>query len=80
LIKGPFGCGTMLAFTFSNGAKDKTLQFAQSLFQAGVIGFIAGAEPTRVRFLIPAGGVTHADIDEAAKIIEQVLQKINAYP
>lgn len=73
LIQGPFGIGSMIAFTpYGGEAKDVT-DFVHRLFNAGVIGFIAGSEPTRVRFLIPAGVITYKDIDEAIEIIEKTL-------
>ncbi|HRD56235.1 MAG TPA: aminotransferase class III-fold pyridoxal phosphate-dependent enzyme [Parachlamydiaceae bacterium] len=73
LIQGPFGIGTMIAFTPFHGDAVKTAEFIQKLFQNGVISFVAGANPTRVRFLIPADFITLQDIDEALKIVEETL-------
>ena len=73
LIKGPYGIGTMIAFTPFMGDNDKVMKFSYALFEAGVIGFVAGSYPTRLRFLLPAGGITLKDIDVASKIIEQTL-------
>ena len=75
LIHGPYGVGCMIAFTPFNGEAQRTTQFAKNLFDAGVLSFTAGANPTRIRFLIPAGAVTNEDIDKAAKIIEETLLK-----
>lgn len=72
-IAGPFGIGTMIAFTPFGGDYKKVCRFLQKLFDAGVIGFIAGQNPSRVRFLIPAGGITSEDIDKAMKIVEETL-------
>jgi 4-aminobutyrate aminotransferase-like enzyme len=73
LIQGPFGIGCMIAFTPYDGSSQKTINYVHRLFDAGVLSFIAGSNPTRVRFLIPAGAVTFEDIDQAVKIIEQTL-------
>ena len=75
LIQGPFGIGCMIAFTPYDGNVQKVTDFIHRLFDAGVIGFIAGSNPARIRFLIPAGAVTFEDIDAAMNIIEQTLLK-----
>ncbi|HEV8051773.1 MAG TPA: acetylornithine aminotransferase, partial [Parachlamydiaceae bacterium] len=73
LLQGPFGTGCMIAFTPYDGIAQKVTEFVQRLFTAGVMGFIAGSNPTRVRFLIPAGAITYEDIDKAMDIIEATL-------
>lgn len=77
LIQGPFGIGCMIAFTPFDGDAQRTTQFVHALFEAGVIGFVAGANPTRVRFLLPAGAVTFEDIDKATVIIENTLLQVD---
>jgi acetylornithine/N-succinyldiaminopimelate aminotransferase len=72
-IQGPYGIGAMIAFTLFNGDFKLVSQFVQDLFQAGVISFIAGNNPTRVRFLAPVGAMTVEAIDEVMKIVEMVL-------
>lgn len=73
LISGPFGIGAMVVFTPYDGDVNKTTNFLHRLFDAGLIGFIAGSSPVRVRLLIPAGVLTERDIDNAVKIIETTL-------
>lgn len=73
LIRGPYGMGGMVAFTPYDGTYDKTLDLAKRLFDAGVICFIAGENPTRIRFLLPAGAIGTRDIDIVAEIIEKTL-------
>lgn len=73
LIQGPFGTGCMIAFTPFDGNAQKVIDFVQRLFTAGVMGFIAGSNPTRVRFLVPGGAITNEDIDKAMEIIEATL-------
>lgn len=72
-IQGPFGLGTMIAFTPFDGNSQRTTRFVHALFEAGVMSFIAGTNPTRIRFLIPAGVVTTEDIDQVTKIIKETL-------
>jgi len=73
LISGPYGIGAMIAFTPFDGETKRTAQFAQDLFQAGVVTFIAGSNPTRIRFLPPVGALTTEDIDNVMKIVEKTL-------
>lgn len=76
LIQGPFGIGSMIAFTPFDGDTKKVTEFVQKLFQNGVISFIAGTNPTRVRFLIPADVITSNDINQAMQIVEQTLLEL----
>lgn len=73
LIRGPFGLGSMIVFTPYDGDAKRTSDFLNRLFDAGLIGFVAGSNPSRVRFLIPTGVIAEKDIDEAIKIIENTL-------
>jgi 4-aminobutyrate aminotransferase-like enzyme len=73
LIRGPYGIGGMLAFTPYNGDNNRVMRFSDSLFEAGVISFTAGGNPTRVRLLPPFGVMTEDDIDQVCMIIEKTL-------
>lgn len=73
LIQGPYGVGVMVAFTVFDGSAEKTKAFVRKLFENGVIAFVAGKRPMRVRFLIPVGAVREEDIVEVCKIIEKTL-------
>lgn len=75
LIEGPYGIGAMIAFTPFQGDHKKVLEFSHALFDAGVISFITGTKPTRIRFLIPAGTITKKDIETVLKIVEKTLSK-----
>lgn len=72
-VRGPYGIGAMVMFSPWGGGSDRVAQFVQNLFHAGVISFVAGTDPTRVRFLIPAGVMTFEDIDRVMEIVENVL-------
>jgi len=73
-VKGPFGFGAMVGFTYADGSSEKAKQFLLKLFDAGVIGFVSGKDPYRIRFLIPVGAVTLKNIDQACGIIEMTLK------
>jgi 4-aminobutyrate aminotransferase-like enzyme len=73
-IRGPYGIGAMVVFIPFDGDAKRVAQFVQDLFQAGVISFVAGSHPTRVRFLIPAGVLTLEDVDEVMRIVEAGLK------
>lgn len=72
-LTGPYGIGGMVAFTVFDGDPKKTVQFIKTLFDNGVIAFIAGTNPTRVRFLAPMGPITFRDIDNVCKIVDLTL-------
>lgn len=74
-IKGPWGIGAMIAFTPFKGESAKSIELAKGLFEDGLMSFIAGTNPTRIRFLIPAGVITKKDIDEAVVILEKTLAR-----
>ena len=75
LIEGPWGIGAMVGMTIYKGDATKSKDFTLQLFKNGVLSFIAGASPTRVRFLVPAGGVELEDIDKVCEIIETTLNE-----
>lgn len=75
-IHGPWGLGAMIAFTPFDGNPERATAFVKELFNEGVMGFIAGARPTRVRFLIPAAAIQEKDIAEVASIIEKTLARM----
>lgn len=75
-IEGPFGYGLMIACTPFNGDREKVTAFAKALFEEGLITYTAGINPTRLRFLVPPGGVTIDDIDQAAQILDKTLKKL----
>jgi acetylornithine/N-succinyldiaminopimelate aminotransferase len=76
-LEGPFGHGLMIACTPFKGDYAKVYALARSLYEAGLICFVAGTNPTRIRFLMPAGSVSLDDIDQAALIFETTLRAAN---
>lgn len=72
-LKGPWGIGAMVAMTVFDGDEAKTKAFTFKLFELGLMSFMAGASPARVRFLMPILSVTEQDIDQACAIIDRAL-------
>lgn len=71
---GPWGIGGMLAFSVHDGSEEKSKRFLLDLYEAGVIAFLAGSKPTRIRMLPPFGAIKESQVDEVCRIIESVLQ------
>jgi len=72
-ISGPFGEGALIAFTPFDGSDATAKKLLTALFDTGVISFLCGANPTRLRFLPPVGAVSDEQLDQTCKILEQVL-------
>lgn len=73
LLSGPYGEGIMVAITVLDGSAEQAKAFVLKLFEKGVLSYIAGKQPTRVRFLIPIGAIENSHIIEVCKIIENTL-------
>jgi acetylornithine aminotransferase len=71
-LSGPFGIGLMIGMTPFGGDEKKVIELSQTLFEKGVISFIGGTSPTRLRFLLPAIIQDH-EIDEIATLFEEAL-------
>ena len=54
-LSGPFGIGGMVAFTAFDGSSARTNELIDRLYAAGLMSFMAGGNPARVRFLLPLG-------------------------
>lgn len=76
-IRGPFGEGMMIGFTPFDGSENAAKQLVNSLFAAGLMSFMAGANPSRVRFLIPLGCAQPTHIDQACKILGHVIGELS---
>ncbi len=77
-IQGPYGLGGMVVFTPFDGSADKAKDLTMRMFHAGLMSFVAGANPTRVRFLMPLACTTFDHIDLALQIIDQCLADVQA--
>lgn len=72
-LAGPHGCGMMVALTPGDGSAEAAKAMVHGLFEAGLMGFVAGGNPARVRFLPPPAVTTHDHIDAAIDILDSVL-------
>ncbi len=70
--------GTMIAFEVGKSNKEDTVKFIKKLYDNGIISFMAGSAPVRVRFLLPLS-MTDAHIDEIFKIIESTALEVFAH-
>lgn len=73
LIRGPYGEGMMIGFTPCDGSFDQAKALMTTMYETGVLGFVCGSDPTRIRFLPPPATTTLADIDAALELLEQSL-------
>lgn len=73
-LAGPWGIGGMVGMTPFGGSMERTKELCNRLFHAGLMSFFAGADPARLRFLLPLGCVTEEHIDLACSILETVLR------
>lgn len=72
-VSGPFGEGGMVAFTAFDGSAEVTKQLVVKLYQAGLMSFMAGGNPSRIRFLMPLGVTEKAHLEKAGQILGQVI-------
>jgi 4-aminobutyrate aminotransferase-like enzyme len=62
--------------TVFGGDEAKAKSFTMKLFENGVLSFMAGTGPTRVRFLMPIMATNNKHIDEVCEIIEKTLNEM----
>lgn len=75
-ISGPFGIGGMIAFTPRSGSASDAREMCLRLYAAGLMSFIAGSNPTRLRFLLPLGNVRDDHLDLALELLDAVLREL----
>ena len=75
-LSGPYGEGMMIAFTPGDGEADVAKDMLMRLYNLGLMGFLAGSNPNRIRFLPPPGVTTEQHIDSACGIIEQAIREM----
>ena len=76
-IRGPFGEGLMIAFTPGDGSFDQAKALMDIMFQEGLLGFLCGSNPTRLRFLPPPVITTFEHIDAALELLKRALKKFS---
>jgi acetylornithine aminotransferase len=75
LIRGPYGEGMMIAFTPGDGSFDQAKSLMTMMYDAGLLGFVCGSDPTRIRFLPPPATTTIEHIDAAIVLLEKSLMQ-----
>ncbi|WP_146391331.1 aminotransferase class III-fold pyridoxal phosphate-dependent enzyme [Allorhodopirellula solitaria] len=78
LIDGPFGEGMMIVFTPGDGSFEQAKLLMGLLFDLGLLGFLCGADPVRLRFLPPPAITTHAHIDAAIELLDAGLTQMKS--
>lgn len=73
-LSGPFGIGLMIGMTPLKGESSQVLNLTKRLFERGVITFIAGNDPTRLRLLVPAV-IRDEEIDAIATLLEEEISR-----
>lgn len=74
-LSGPYGLGIMVAFTPWDGSEKSAHLLCHTLFEEGIICFIAGENPTRIRFLLPALVMEESHLDLLMQILEKAFFK-----
>lgn len=74
-VHGPYGIGSMIAFTPFDGSEERAKVFVQKLFHNGLMSFVAGSNPTRVRFLLPVPVLGFDEIGPIMALIEKTIQE-----
>lgn len=77
-LSGPYGEGMMIAFTPGKGSFDEAKALMDVMYDVGLLGFVCGSEPTRVRFLPPPAITNIEHIDLAVELLDQSLGRWNA--
>lgn len=75
-VSGPFGLGAMIAFTPFGGDEPTVKRVLTTLFDMGVVAFIAGSNPYRTRFLMPVAAIADDDIDAVCAVVKRALESV----
>ncbi|MGB0595821.1 MAG: aminotransferase class III-fold pyridoxal phosphate-dependent enzyme [Rubripirellula sp.] len=75
LVKGPYGEGMMVAFTPGDGSFEQAKRLMTIMYETGLLGFVCGASPTRLRFLPPPATTSNEHIDAALSLLEQAVER-----
>ncbi|MGB0766127.1 MAG: aminotransferase class III-fold pyridoxal phosphate-dependent enzyme [Phycisphaeraceae bacterium] len=73
-----FGEGTMIGFEVFGGEAEKTKAVMNRLYDLGVIAFLCGSSPLRLRFLPPVSVMQEADVQAVCQLLEQAIIDVAA--
>lgn len=71
-----FGEGTMIGFEVFGGDTDKTKAVMSKLYDLGVIAFLCGGDPLRLRFLPPVSVMQPSDVAAVCDLLERALSEV----
>ena len=63
----------MIAFTPGDGSYEQASTLMTTMYETGLLGFVCGSDPTRIRFLPPPATTTLGDIDAALALLDDSL-------
>jgi len=69
------GIGTMQAFVAFDGSADVVAAVLKAAFEEGLLAFSAGADPTKIRMLLPVN-VTDEELEAGFTILEKALRRV----
>ena len=69
----------MIVFTPGDGSADQAKQLMMTMYEVGLLGFVCGSDPARIRFLPPPATTTIEHIDAAIALLESSLLKFSKY-
>jgi len=69
------GIGAMQAFVPFDGSRELALAVAQTAFDEGLMVFTAGANPTKIRMLLPVN-TTDEELESGIAILEKALARV----
>ena len=78
LISQPTAIGTMVSFIPFDGAADTVNKVLRAAWERGVICFMAGHNPTKIRMLLPGGAITEADLEAGIGLLGQAINDVAA--
>ncbi len=76
MLSAPQAIGTMVSFVPFDGNADRVNEVLRAAYEKGVICFMAGHHPTKIRMLLPGGAVTEQDLEAGFERIAQALEEV----
>jgi len=73
-----FGAGAMIGFEVFGGDAEKTKAVMNRLYELGVIAFVCGASPLRLRFLPPVSVMREGDVEAVCGLLERALVDVGS--
>ncbi len=75
-LRDPHAIGTMVSFVPFDGEPETVNKVLRAAYERGVIAFMAGHHPTKIRLLLPGGAVTEDDLRAGIGILGDALEEV----